>query len=794
MKKIFTLLFCLMSVVSMYSQDLFSTSFATEEEFNAWTVVDANGDEKTWKFDSSGSPSKVFYSYSGANAADDWMISPAVVAPKDGVMAVLFTVKGSSYVEKMEVMYGSSATVEAMVNRGTEVTSYLDTESGGYFLIPVKAGESYNLGFHAVSDADKWRLYLCSVTVKVVDNPVDLLVSEVVSPVDGEGLSQETVKAKVKNTGMAAANGFKIGFSVDGDTVAVEECAQSLAAGAEMEYTFAAKADLSGPRKKYAVKVWVEIADDVNPANNATEVNVVHSAPASVPYYMGFEYTESTDGFKFFNLNEDDGDWQLYSDPWWNLARTGTVCLAYNYNKYNPGDDWAILDPIEIKEAGYYALKFWYATDNSYAESFGVYYGAEQKVEAMTNKIVELKKVANSTYQECISIIYLDKPQTLCLGFYSFTDKNLNWITVDDLSFEKIDADNVDLQMGAITNPGAYVHKKNSKDVKFSVRSLAIKDVAANVKLMIDEKVVSEANETIKAQEIKQYVLTNKLEGLSEGVHTLKAIVTSSDDTNAANDTVSLEFRVLGEAALLWDFEDGKVPADFTMRSEDEGTINSGAGEEFNEYGWGIFNIQNHAQFGEHVFAGTTWLDGVEKANRWCVLPQVKVTSENSFFVWDVASYNPNFLEDYRVKISTDKDDDWDYWTKMEVVAESPEFKTRGLDLSEYVDKTIYIAFQLVSKNCESLILDNVGLYGSFELVTTSVEETMGEVSLKVAVENGVMKANKEVDTMTLLDMSGKVVASTTESEMSVSEVAAGVYVAKVVSGTEIVSKKVVIK
>ena len=159
MKKIFTLLFCLMSVVSMYSQDLFSTSFATEEEFNAWTVVDANSDEKTWKFDSSGSPSKVFYSYSGANAADDWMISPAVVAPKDGVMAVLFTVKGSSYVEKMEVMYGSSATVEAMVNRGTEVTSYLDTESGGYFLIPVKAGESYNLGFHAVSDADKWRLY-----------------------------------------------------------------------------------------------------------------------------------------------------------------------------------------------------------------------------------------------------------------------------------------------------------------------------------------------------------------------------------------------------------------------------------------------------------------------------------------------------------------------------------------------------------------------------------------------------------------------------------------------------------
>jgi hypothetical protein len=65
---------------------------------------------------------------------------------------------------------------------------------------------------------------------------------------------------------------------------------------------------------------------------------------------MGFESNEYTDGISIFNLNEDDGNWDVYSDPWWNLARTGDFCLAYNYNKHNDANDWAILEPIKIEE------------------------------------------------------------------------------------------------------------------------------------------------------------------------------------------------------------------------------------------------------------------------------------------------------------------------------------------------------------------------------------------------------------------------------------------------------------
>ena len=163
MKKFFTsfFLFCLCAV-SASAQVLFSTDFSTEDDFLAWTVVDVNEDGATWKFDSWGDPSQVFYSYSGANAANDWLISPAMTPEADGMVAVSFTVKGSSYVEKLQVMCGNAPTVDAMTTTVSEVLTLIDNVTTHVCLVDVKAGEPFYLGFKACSDADKWRLYIGS--------------------------------------------------------------------------------------------------------------------------------------------------------------------------------------------------------------------------------------------------------------------------------------------------------------------------------------------------------------------------------------------------------------------------------------------------------------------------------------------------------------------------------------------------------------------------------------------------------------------------------------------------------
>ena len=723
MKKLSLFLIAILCSLSISAQELFYTSFQTEEDFQQWTVIDNNADATTWKFDPYGDPSYVFYNYHSSNPADDWFISPAITPTETGTLAINFTSKGSSYGEKIELFYGNEPTLESMTNRITDIIDLNDEISSHLYLINGNANEPIYLGFHACSDADKWRLYLCDVKVQFTANPVDIQVADFISPASNFNLSQETVTVKVKNSGNVDVESFDISFSVDEETIATETVSQTLVVGAEMVYTFTAKADLSTPRKSYAIKAWTTHADDVNTTNDACSTEVLHKAPATIPYTMGFEANEYTDGISFFNLNEDDGDWSLYTDPWWSLAHTGDYCLAYNYDRNNNGDDWAILEPITIEEAGYYVLKFWYSSDDTHPEKLAVYYGNEGTPNAMTNKIVEYAPFARSTYEESINIFNIEEPQTIYIGFYAFSDKDENWLCVDDVTFEKVDADDVDVAALPITNPIEYVHNGTNKNISFKVRNLGIQDVASTISVEIDEETIYEGTVNILAQEIKDITIIDALKDVASGIHNITVIATTEGDVNETNDTQTLSFRVMDTPVFAWDFEDGQLPADFSYRVDDEGTINPDAGDEFNEYGWGIFNIQDHELYGSHVLAGTTWLDGTEKADRWLILPPFTPTEE-AFLVWDVASFNPYYLESYAVMIHTNGDDPWYYFTEEEYIAESADFKTRGISLSEYSGQDIYIAFRLRSKNCEHLILDNIEVFGGtavelFDVVAT---------------------------------------------------------------------------
>lgn len=794
MKKIFTsfLMSCLCAV-SMSAQVLYSTEFSTEEEFLTWTVFDVNEDGSTWKFDSSASPSKVFYSYNYSNAANDFIISPAITPEADGMVAISFGTKGSSYIEKLQLLCGNAPTVEAMTTAVSEVLVLKDEETNHVCLMPVKAGEPFYLGFKACSDADKWRLYLCNVKVQFTENPVDISATEIIAPESGFALSNESVTVKVKNVGGVDVESFDIAFSVDGEPVAVETVSQTLAVGAEMEYTFTAKADLSTPRKQFKISVWTVHTDDINESNNTCSKEVLHMAPATVPYFMGFEADEYTDGITFIDLNGEDGNWNLYSDPWWNLARSGNYCLAYNYDKYNNGDDWAILEPIKIEESGYYALKFWYSGDDSHPEKLAVYYGNAATPEALlANKIVEYAPFARSTYEESVNVIYLEKQDNLFIGFHAFSDKDENWLCVDDISLEKVDAERVDLAVANLKNPTSFVHTGSSKNISFDICSYAITDVEATVRVTIDETVVVEENTTITMLAQKTFQISNALASLTPGEHTMTIEVVNANDAVTDNNELVHTFRVMDTPVARWDFEDGALPTEFIYRSQDEGTIHPSAGSEFNEAGWGIFAIGTHELYGDYVMAGVSWLEGADRADRWCVLPPFAPT-EDSYLVWDVASYNPNFLESYSIMISSNGDDDWYYYTEEEYINESADFKTRGISLSGYAgEEEIYIAFRLRSKNCENLILDNIELYGGTVLETGICSVADGSFNIE-ARGNRIDVAGDGILSIKVYAANGGIVAKSDDDSLSVA-VASGVYVVNVTTDNTTYNRTILVK
>ena len=91
----------------------------------------------------------------------------------------------------------------------------------------------------------------------------------------------------------------------------------------------------------------------------------------------------------------------------------------------------------------------------------------------MTNVVVEYNPMTNDSYLESVNIIELKEEGNIYFGFYAFSDKNENWICIDDFSVTKVDANNFDIIVSRPSNPMSYMMDKNSRDLAFTVFNAA---------------------------------------------------------------------------------------------------------------------------------------------------------------------------------------------------------------------------------------------------------------------------------------------------------------------------------
>lgn len=205
--------------------------------------------------------------------------------------------------------------------------------------------------------------------------PVDLAVVEITSPSTSMGLgASEDVTVRVRNRGTDDLQSYRLALTVDGSVVATETVSEMLASGAEKEYTFAAKANLSNGGK-HTIKVEASVDGDADATNNAVEKSVINLQALMPPVRFDLSVPENMDYWTVVDANKDGKTW-AYSESDGGVVAPYSATLA--------SDDYLVtLAPVVIP-AGDAHFSLTYAGRSAYfAENLRVLYGKTSDLSEM---------------------------------------------------------------------------------------------------------------------------------------------------------------------------------------------------------------------------------------------------------------------------------------------------------------------------------------------------------------------------------------------------------------------------
>ena len=301
--------------------------------------------------------------------------------------------------------------------------------------------------------------------------------------------------------------------------------------------------------------------------------------------------------------------------------------------------------------------------------------------------------------------------------------------------------------------------------------------------------------------------------------YNVKIYVADPADGDNSNDTLTAATVAMPAASIAWDFENDTVmPAGFTVASYDRATAYN---VEFfpNNEPWNVKDLSEYIYYYEYIPEGLdgghnmalaqSWFDensdlskSMYPANRWMITPAINLTSGN-YVQWDAMSYEEEYPDDYRVRISTTNTDTGSFTTLFTKISEEAEWQRRTVDLSAYAGRRVYLAFQLISDDQNMLLVDNIKILGNATIAGDEPDpEGLATADNDVriypnpATDNIRINANSQITLVELIDMTGRVVMTQDGNvkSLNISALSEGIYTMRVVSENGVSLKRVVKK
>lgn len=172
----------------------YEATFDAGEDTSYFTIVDANGDNTTWHQDKA--ENAMVYSYNLFGGADDWLFTPKLSLSDKRVYQVVATLRTNYKAESLAITYGPTPEIETQTIL-TDLPAFIMEEPGEVeSWLKVSESGCYNIGFHAYSPKNMYRIYLDNL--KIID-AASLYAPDVVTALsvtaDPTGALTATIKA-----------------------------------------------------------------------------------------------------------------------------------------------------------------------------------------------------------------------------------------------------------------------------------------------------------------------------------------------------------------------------------------------------------------------------------------------------------------------------------------------------------------------------------------------------------------------------------------------------------------------
>jgi len=435
------------------------------------TVLDVNGDGKTWATNNSASTAasgtnSMRYSYSATGVTgDDWFFTQALSMTAGMSYQLQFKYRGQgSLTEAMEVKVGNAATAAAQTttvftnsnfNSATYTTTVAGSAAGQVVLFTPTTAGTYYFGFHAISPGNQWYIYVDDV--QVTEQPAPACPQPTAVVVSGI----TTTGATVAFSGPTNSTTYNVIYVPKGTTPTTASPSVP---------TTTSPVTLSGLSSNTNYDVYVQAVCGTSGSSASTGPVSFLTACATA---TNFPYTENFDGvtaptlpcgITVLDANNDGKQWENVSGT----ANTTPNAMRYNYNSTSAADDWFFTNALSLTVGTSYQLQFRYRTSSTtYTQGLEVKAGSAATVAGQTTTVFSNTSITNATFAATVAggapgQVLLFTPTTsgvYYFGFHAISQGNFGYLYVDDLQVTAVPTpacvQPTNLSVGSITSSGA---------------------------------------------------------------------------------------------------------------------------------------------------------------------------------------------------------------------------------------------------------------------------------------------------------------------------------------------------